>query len=73
MPTWKGEGSAKPTLPHSGRRSVWAIRATAARHGFYALDLIAHDIVEDGVGQKDQPVRAGVRVVILTRGCYELD
>jgi hypothetical protein len=34
-----------------------AIRAAAARHGFYALDLIAHGFVEDGVGQEDQLAR----------------
>jgi hypothetical protein len=42
-----------------------AIRATAARHGFYALDLIADGLVEDGVGQEDQPLGAGVGVVVL--------
>ena len=42
-----------------------AIRATAARHHFQMLDFLAHGFVEDGVGQEDQPVRAGVRVGIL--------
>jgi hypothetical protein len=35
------------------------------RHGFYALDLIADGLVEDGVGQEDQPLEAGVGVVVL--------
>src|SRR5215208_287303 len=42
-----------------------AIRAAAARHGLYALDLIADGLVEDSVGQEDQPVRAGVGVGVL--------
>jgi hypothetical protein len=37
-----------------------AIRATAAGHDFQALDFLAHGFVEYGVGQEDQPVRAGV-------------
>src|SRR5215216_1416650 len=40
-------------------------RAAAARHYFQTLDFLAHGIVEDGVGQKDQPVRAGVGVGVL--------
>jgi hypothetical protein len=47
-------------------RGLSAIRATAARHHFQALDLIADGFVEDGVGQKDQPVCAGVGVMVLT-------
>ena len=39
--------------------------AAAARHDFQTLDFIAHGFVEDGVGQEDQPVRAGVGVVVL--------
>jgi hypothetical protein len=42
------------------------IRATAARHHFQTLDFLAHGFVEDGVGQEDQPVRAGVGVVVHT-------
>ena len=43
-----------------------AIRAAAARHHFQALDFLAHGFVKYGVGQEDQPVRAGVGVVVLT-------
>jgi hypothetical protein len=43
-----------------------ASRTTAARHHFQALDFLAHGFVEDGIGQEDQPVRAGVGVVVLT-------
>src|SRR5215211_441104 len=43
-----------------------AIRAAAAGHHFQTLDFLAHGFVEDGVGQEDQPVGAGVGVVILT-------
>jgi hypothetical protein len=43
-----------------------AIRATTARHHFQALDFFAHSFLEDGVGQEDQPVGAGVGVVVLT-------
>jgi hypothetical protein len=39
--------------------------AAAARHHFQTLDFLAHSFVEDGAGQEDQSVRAGVRVVIL--------
>jgi hypothetical protein len=53
--------------------AAWAIRvglsascAAAARHHFQTLDFLAHGFVEYGVGQKDQPVGAGVGVVILT-------
>jgi hypothetical protein len=42
------------------------MRAAAARHHFQTFDFLAHDFVEDSVGQKDQPVRAGVGVVVLT-------
>jgi hypothetical protein len=54
------------TCPCAIGPELSAIRAAAARHGFYALDLIAHGFVEDSVAQEDQPVRAGVRVVVLT-------
>src|SRR5215208_6328447 len=53
-------------IPHSLRRSAWASRAAAARHHFQKLDFLAHGFVEDSVGQEDQPVRAGVGVVVLT-------
>ena len=43
-----------------------AIRAAAARHHFQTLDFLAYGFVEDGVGQEDQPVRAGVGVLVLT-------
>src|SRR5215204_3046816 len=49
----------------SYRVGLSAIRAAAARHGLYALDLIADGLVEDSVGQEDQPVRAGVGVSVL--------
>jgi len=42
------------------------IRAAAAGHSFQTLDFLAHGFVEDGVGQEDKPVGAGVGVVILT-------
>jgi len=41
------------------------IRAAAARHNFQTLDFLAHSFVEDGVGKEDQPVRAGVGVMVL--------
>jgi hypothetical protein len=43
-----------------------AIRAAAARHHFQALDFLSHGLVEGGVGKEDQPVGAGVGVVVLT-------
>jgi hypothetical protein len=43
-----------------------AIRAAAAQHHFQTLDFLAHGFVEDGVGQEDKPVRAGVGVVVFT-------
>jgi hypothetical protein len=39
-----------------------AVRTAAARHHFQALDFLAHGFVKYGVGQEDQPVRAGVVV-----------
>jgi hypothetical protein len=42
------------------------IRAAAARHDFEALNLIPEVLVVSGVGQEDQPIRAGVGVVVLT-------
>ena len=50
-----------------------AIRAAAARHGFYALDLIADGLVEDGVGQEDQPLGAGVGAHALEAGVVRLE
>src|SRR5829696_458255 len=48
-----------------------AIRAAAARHHFQTLDFLAHGFVEDGVGQEDKPVRAGVGALVLVAvvGC----
>ena len=46
-------------------RLLAAIRAAAARHRFQALDFLAHGFLENGVGQEDQPVRAGVGVSVL--------
>jgi hypothetical protein len=43
-----------------------SIRAAAAGHHFQTLDFFAHGFVEDSVGKEDQPVRAGVGVVVLT-------
>jgi hypothetical protein len=40
--------------------------AAAARHHFQKLDILAHGFVQYGIGQEDKPVRAGVRVVVLT-------
>ena len=51
-------------IPHSLRRSAWASHAAAARHHFQTLDFLAHGFVEDSVGQEDQPVGAGVGVVL---------
>jgi len=48
------------------RGGLSASCAAAARHHFQTLDFLAHGFVEDGVGQEDQPVRAGVGVVVLT-------
>src|SRR5215211_2783689 len=45
-------------------RSLSAIRAAAARHHFQTLDFLAHGFVKYGVGKEDQPVRAGVGVVL---------
>jgi hypothetical protein len=43
-----------------------AICAAAARHHFQTLDFLAHGFVEDGVGKEDQPIRAGVGMVVIT-------
>jgi hypothetical protein len=48
------------------RPVLLSVRAAAARYHFQTLDFLAHGFVEDGVGQEDQPVRAGVGVVVLT-------
>jgi hypothetical protein len=42
-----------------------AISAAAARHHFQTLDFLAHCFLKDGVGKEDQPVRAGVGVMVL--------
>jgi hypothetical protein len=42
------------------RPVLLSVRAAAARHHFQTLDSFAHGLVEDGVGQEDQPVRASV-------------
>ncbi len=44
-----------------------AIRTTTARDGLYVLDLVADLLGEDGVGQEDQPVVAGVWMMVLAR------
>jgi len=49
-----------------GDAEVSLASAAAARDGLYALDFVADSVVKDGVGQEDQPVRAGVGVVVLT-------
>jgi hypothetical protein len=49
-----------PALSHAGLvgdADVSLASAAAAGDGRYALDFLAHDFVEDGVGQEDQPVR----------------
>jgi hypothetical protein len=43
-----------------------AICTAAARHHFQTLDFLAHGFVEDGVGQEDKPVGAGVGVVVIS-------
>jgi hypothetical protein len=43
-----------------------AIRAAAARYHFQTLDFLAHGFVKYGVSKEDQPVRAGVGVMVLT-------
>jgi hypothetical protein len=43
-----------------------AIRATAARYDLEAFNLVPDVLVVGGVDQEDQPVRAGVGVVVLT-------
>jgi hypothetical protein len=60
--------------------AAWAIgaglsasRAAAARHHFQTLDFLAHGFVKYAVGQEDQPVRAGVGVVVLTADCIVID
>ena len=74
---WRGNGGTLRWRPPFSTKvsAVWpcaigaglsAIRATAARHHFQTLDFLAYGFVEYGVGQEDQPVRAGVGVVILT-------
>jgi hypothetical protein len=47
-----------------------AIGAAAAWHHFQTLDFLTHGFVEDGVGQEDQPARAGVGVVVLTPSAW---
>jgi hypothetical protein len=63
--------SVVPLLAHDGHAGlvgdadVSLASAAAAGDGLYALDFVADGVVIDGVGQEDQSVRAGVRVVIL--------
>jgi hypothetical protein len=63
--------AALPFLAHDshaglvGDADVSLASAAAAGDGLYALDFVADSVVKDGVGQEDQSVRAGVRVVIL--------
>src|SRR5215211_5464029 len=73
---WRGTGTLGWRPPFSTKVSAgWpcdtgaglsAVRAAAARHHFQTLDFLAHGFIEDGVGQEDQPVRAGVGVSVLT-------
>ena len=51
--------------PHSYGLGLSAIRATAARYHFQTLDFLAHGFVKYGVSQEDQPVGAGVGVMVL--------
>jgi hypothetical protein len=44
----------------SYRVGLSAMRAAAARYDLEAFNLVPDVLVEDGVGQEDQPVRAGV-------------
>ena len=48
------------------RVGLSAIRAAAARYDLEALNLVPEVLVVGGVGQEDQPVRAGVGVGVLT-------
>jgi hypothetical protein len=48
------------------RVELSAIRAAAARYDLEAFNLVPDVLVVCGVGQEDQPVRAGVGVVVLT-------
>jgi hypothetical protein len=41
------------------------MRAAAARYDLEAFNLVPDVLVVGGVGQEDQPVRAGVGVVVL--------
>jgi hypothetical protein len=59
-------GDRHPGAPSFLLVSARAVRAAAARHHFQTLDFLAHGFLEDGVGQEDQPVCAGVGVVVLT-------
>jgi hypothetical protein len=43
-----------------------ASSAAAARQHFQTFDFLAHGFVKYGVGQEDQPVHAGMGVVVLT-------
>jgi len=58
------EGRRRLALRH--RRGLLTIRAAAARHNFQTLDFLAHGLVKYGVGKEDEPVSAGVGVVVLT-------
>jgi hypothetical protein len=53
----EGEGGAPNRRSPILRRSVWAVRAAAARHHFQTLHFLAHGFLEDGVGQENQPAR----------------
>ena len=67
-----GDPQVASPIFYKGQRSLalrhrsGAIRAAAARHHLQTLDFLAYGFVEEGVGQEDQPVRAGVGVVVLT-------
>jgi hypothetical protein len=64
--------AALPFLAHDshaglvGDAGLSASCAAAAWHNFQMLHFLAHGFVKYSVGQEDQPVRAGVGVVVFT-------
>jgi hypothetical protein len=51
--------------PKRPRPVLLSVRAAAAWHHFQTLDFLTHGFVKCGVGQEDQPVGAGVGVMVL--------
>ena len=49
-------------------RGLSVIRAASARHHFQTFDFLAHGFLEDGVGQEDKPICAGVGAQALKAG-----